>query len=197
MEQPNTTPKIANPDRWKPGKYKAKPIDWMATKTKAGLPQVAVLFEYKQPGEMPGAPEESRQLTWYGSFKGGALERTIENLELLGLKQPPYPAMESGREGGALDIETEVEIVVEHRIDQNGVRKAGVSWVNRLGGAGLESKLTPGEGQAVFAEANQAFLAHLQSKGIKAPAAAPAQAQKGPAAPPAAQGNLGEDDIPF
>jgi hypothetical protein len=200
MEQPNSggTKATSNPDRWKPGKYKAKPVDWMATKTQAGLPQVTVLFEYEQDGDMPGK-KETRQLSWYGSFKGGALERTIESLEMLGLRQPPYPAMESGREGGALDVNAEVEIVVEHRI-HNGVRRAGVAWVNRVGGRAMESKLEAGEGQQVFAEANQAFLAYMQQKGIQPKAAAPAAAAAQPGtigATPPPQGNLGDDDIPF
>jgi hypothetical protein len=197
MEQPNSGgPKISDPNRWKPGKYKAKPIDWMVTKTKAGLPQVSVLFAYEQPGEMPGS-KEAREITWYGSFKGGALERTLESLEMLGLRQAPYPAMETGREGTALDINAEVEIVVEHRADLQGVRRAGVAWVNQIGGRGLQSKLEGTEGQQVFAEVNQAYLNYLKSKGIEPKAAA--QAAPAAAAQPGAtmQGSLNEDDIPF
>jgi hypothetical protein len=200
--------KVVDPSKWKPGSYKARPIDWMVTKTAAGLPQVSVLFEYEQAGDMPGTLEK-RQLTWYGSFKGGAQERTIESLAMLGLRQPPYPAMESGREGKALDEAAEVEIVVEHRKDLNGVTRAGVAWVNRIGGRGLQSKLEAGEGNQVFAEANQAFEAFLKANPLPPRAGAPAatgQAQatgsQGGAtkAAPLTGGptpSFTEDDIPF
>lgn len=201
--EPQTQAKTSNPDRWKPGKYSpAKPVDWMVTKTNAGLPQVAVLMEYKQPGDMPGT-EEVKQLTWYGSFKDGALERTLEILEMLGLRQPPYPAMESGREGAALDVNAEAEVVVEHRVDQKGVRRAGVAWINRVGGRGIDSKLQPGEGAQVFAQANQAFTGYLAAKGIKVEA--PAAAAPAAAAPlqnlgqqiASGTANFSPEDVPF
>lgn len=191
-QEPGSARAPADPNRWKPGKYKAKAVDWNCSKTKEGLPQAVVLFDYQQPGPSPGTTE-ARQLMWFGSFKGGALERTLETLAMLGLRQPPYPAMEKGRDGKALDENIEVEIVVEHRLNnQTGQLRAGISWVNNIGGRALESKLAEGEGTVVFAEANTAFEAYLAREGITAakPTLAQEIANKTP-------GTLSEDDIPF
>lgn len=194
MDPNSNAPKAANPDKWKPGKYKAKAIDWGVTKTSAGLPQVSVLFEYQQPGDMPGV-QEVRQLIWFGSFKEKAAERSMEVLEMLGLKQAPYPAMEIGREGKALDETIEVEVVVEHRVDLKGVRRAGIAWVNRLGGRGIDSRLEQGEGAQVFAPVNDAYLNYLRSKGVQPQQ--PKQTIADQIHAPKAQGTLGDDDIPF
>lgn len=193
------TKKVADPNRWKPGKYKGKPIDWMVTKTQAGLPQVSVLFEYLQPGTMPGTTE-SRQLTWFGSFKGGALERTLEVLALLGLRQAPYPAMETGRDGKALDENAEVELVVEHRIKDGGEMRAGISWVNRIGGRGLQSKFEGAEAAEIFAQANQDFLAYMQKEGLQPVKPSTATPGKAPTIADniaSGTGTLSEDDLPF
>lgn len=190
MSQQQTSPTPAtNPDKWKPGRYKAHALDWGVTKTKAGLPQVIVLFEYEQ------SPGERRELMWFGSFKDGALARTEDTLFMLGLRQAPYPAMESGRDGKALDEKAEVEIVVEHRLDQNGVKRAGISWVNPLGGRGIDSKLAQGEGQAMFAQANQSFMAKLMQEGAQVQQAAGPTQQSKITQPQ--QGTLDDADIPF
>lgn len=183
MPQPQQTGRqISDPDRWKPGKYKAKAIVWSISKTKAGLPQVVILFEYQQ-------GEESRQLMWFGSFKDKAKDRTLETLFNLGLRSAPS-SLESGREGGELDVNQEVEIVVEHRIGQDGVRRAGIAWVNQKG-RGLESKLAQGEAKALLASVDSEFMATLISKGEKPREKNLAQKLE------QEQGMLGESDIPF
>jgi hypothetical protein len=183
-------PRIIDPNKWKPGKYRAKALDWGVGKTKAGLPQVIILFEYNQQGDAPGTTE-SRQLMWFGSFKEKARERTLGVLVNLGLRGP-VSTMENGRDGKALDETKEVEIVVEHRADESGKIRAGVAWVNEIGGRGVQSKLAEGEAKALFADVDAAFMATLAEKGIEMakPAQTPAQA----AAP---AGTLTDEDVPF
>lgn len=190
MEQSQEqTKKVSDPNRWKPGKYRAKAVDWLTSKTKDGSPQVDILFEYQQPGEQPGSTEQ-RQMIWYGSFKGGARERTMETLFNLGLRGP-VSTLETGRDGKALDAEKEVEIVVEHRV-YNGILRAGIAWVNEIGGRGLQNKLAEGESKALFADIDQEFLATLAQKGAEVKGAPATPAQK---TAPAA--TLSEEDIPF
>lgn len=190
-----------DPNHWTPGKYRAKAIDWACTKTAENLPQVTVLFGYEQPGKMPGTVEP-RQLMWFGSFKGGALERTIESLFALGLRQAPYPAMESGHNGKALDINAEVEIVVEHRANtKTGEIRAGIQWVNSLD-RGMMKKLDGNEAASMFAPVNDQFAAYLAGRGVtpSAPQASTgAVANSGPMPGMGVmeQPRFTENDIPF
>jgi hypothetical protein len=192
MEQ--ETRAAADPDKWKPGKYKAKAVDWGASKSKEGLPQAVVLFEYQQPGAGPGVTEH-RQLMWFGSFKGGARERSLETLMSLGLRGP-VSEIELGRDGKALDPELEVEVVVEHRI-YNNVRKAGIAWVNQVGGRGIaRDKFAPDEARALFADIDQEFMATLMAKGLT-PKSQPQAAHQTPGQQAMQTGMFNEEDIPF
>lgn len=174
--------------RWKVGKFRAKPLDWGIDKTKEGLPQVKVLFTYLQKND--AGVDENRELTWFGSFKGGALERTMETLENLGLRTKPSD-LESGRDGKALDELTEIEIVVEHR-SYNGTTKAGIAWVN--GGSRKLSDLEPGEAKALFAEVDAIYAnAIAKSRGA---AAKPANGSANLAST-IAQPTMNESDLPF
>lgn len=195
MEQPNSSgaPRVADPDRWRPGKFKAKAVDWGVSKTNAGLPQVVILFEYLQQNQE--GVTESRQLMWFGSFKGGARERTLETLVNLGLRSP-VSTMEQGRNGAALDPDKEVEIVVEHRIGQDGMRRAGISWVNELGGRGVKSNIADGEAQALFSDVDSEFMATLIAKGLPVIHKGSGNGQT-VAQQAQMQGMFNEADIPF
>jgi|SRR5665213_1304371 len=192
--------------KWSPGKYKAKAIDWGTAKTKEGLPQAKVLFTYIQKNPTTGA-EEAKDLMWFGSFKGGALERTMETLFGLGLRADPS-TMDSGRDGKALDETVEVEIVVEHRVDQTGQMRAGISWVNS--GNRKMGSLDAQEAQQVFAQANAEYRIFLAKQGVSPNATAPAGATAAGAprngagpAPTIAQAiaapasTMTEEDLPF
>lgn len=186
--------------KWTPGKYKAKPIDWGTAKTAEGLPQVKVLFTYTQKNPTTGA-DEAKDLMWFGSFKGGALERTMETLFGLGLRQNPA-SMESGRDGKALDETVEVEIVVEHRIDNKGQMRAGISWVN-FGNRKMGS-LDPNESKTVFAQANAEYMNFLAKQGVHASAPAgatvaglPANGTPNLAAQLQQAPQMTESDLPF
>lgn len=187
--------RVIDPDKWKPGKYTAKAVDWGVSKTKEGLPQVIVLFEYAQTGSL-GANPETRQLMFFGSFKGGAKERTLETLLNLGLRGPVV-SLETGRDGKALDHEQEVEIVVEHRVF-NDQKRAGIAWVNKLGGRGIQQKLDSNEAKTLFSDLDNEFLATLAAKGLKPKVTlAVCGGTKTIAQKVQEQGTLGEGDIPF
>lgn len=185
--QQNETKKIVDPNKWKPGKYKAKPIDWGVTKDKSGNPRVMVLFEYQQKNDH--GQDERSTIMWYGSFNGGARERTMESLMYMGLKTGPS-ALEAGPEGKALDENNQVEIVIQHRSFE-GVVRAEVAWVNALGGRGIESTLAKGEAQSLFAGIDAEYKAMLSRDGQK-----PAE-NKTPAQQAMTQGTFSEEDIPF
>lgn len=105
----------------KPGRYDAIVKEFGNTKTKDGLPQKAVRFEFEY-------EDSTRELLWFGSFKGGALPFTIKALLACGL-QGNNPA-------GPLTIGQEVSIVVEVDKDNDGKERNKVAWVNARGGIG-------------------------------------------------------------
>lgn len=106
-----------------PGSYPAKLIDWAITETKAGDPQVACMFSYVQDGK-------PLTLTWYGSFKEKAVQRTLDTIKMLGLKGTDLSILADGCQGKGLDLSKSVEIVVEVNADMLGRQRAQIKWVN-------------------------------------------------------------------
>lgn len=108
-------------DLIKPGRYKAVIVEHGITPTKSNDPQVAIRFGFE-------TKDGYRELNWFGSFKGGALEHTLKALVVCGL-QGTNPA-------GPLEIGKEVSITVEIGEDRNGKDRNIVRWVNSFGGIG-------------------------------------------------------------
>ena len=115
-------------DLVKPGRYTAKVIDYGIGETKDGNPQAAVTFSFQD------SESKNRVMTWYGHFTDKTIEKTIDSLLICGLKGNDPRELGKGLEGGALDTNREVSIVVEHDQTQDGKTIAKVRWVNRLGG---------------------------------------------------------------
>lgn len=103
----------------KSGRYPAKVVSHAITETKGGDPQAAIRFGF----ETSDGPKE---LTFFGSFKGGALEHTLKALVASGLK--------GNNPAGPLEIGKDVSIVVEINKDINGNDRNVVRWVNQPGG---------------------------------------------------------------
>jgi hypothetical protein len=138
-----------------PGRYTARATEAALGHTSKGNEQVAVLFEvvFNEGTEV----EEREQLTWYGYFTDKTTDRTFEALQLCGCEdEPPFDFTNIGR--------NEVSIVVEHEADQNGVERARVKWVNKLGAGGIAMKEKMGEdAAATFAKKMRGqFLAYKQ-----------------------------------
>lgn len=106
----------------RPGTYLAKVVDYGISKTQAGLPQVVVCFRYMD-------ENQNKDILWFGSFKDTVVERTVDTLVALGLKDK-LEDLAGGIGSGALNPNKEMEIVVEERADLKGVLRTGVAWVN-------------------------------------------------------------------
>lgn len=100
-----------------PGTYNAKVLSHAISETKAGLPQAVVKFTFEAAGT-------AHTLTWFGSFKEGALPHTIKALLACGLQ--------GNNPGGALEIGKEVLIVVEDDKGEDGKTRNKISWVNAV-----------------------------------------------------------------
>lgn len=174
--------KVVDPNQWKPGTYKAKPVDWAVGEDKSGNPRVMVLFDYMQ-------GDEQKSIMWFGSFTGGARERTMESLMFMGLTKGPS-ALAEGVEGKALDSSHEVSIVVKHEADLNGVIRARVSWVNA--GRSLKTAIEPARVKSLFGQLDAEYASKLAANGIM-----PGSASKTPGQQAMEQGNLTEQDVPF
>lgn len=135
-------------DLVKSGRYKAKVIDHGISKTKAGDPQAVVRFEFE-------TSTGYRELTWFGSFKEGALEHTVRALVNCGLK--------GSNPAGALEIGKEVSITVEIDKDQKGNDRNIVRWVNVPGG--VANKMPQGEANALLERYSGVVMALKEKEG--------------------------------
>jgi len=115
----------------KPGVYSAKLADYWIGKTKAGLPQAELAFEFECDGK-------KESMIWFGSFKEKAVPYTIKTLLICGLTGEDVSAIALGKEGGALEAGREVSIVVSEFLDESGKTKHKIDWVNQPGGANRE-----------------------------------------------------------
>jgi hypothetical protein len=143
-------------DLVKSGRYKAKVVDHGITKTKAGDPQATVRFELE-------TSVGYRELTWFGSFNGGAVEHTVRALVNCGLK--------GSNPAGDLEIGKEVSIVVEIDKDQNGNDRNVIRWVNAPGG--VLNKMDKREAGALLERFSGVVMALKEKDGHPAVKAAP------------------------
>ena len=144
----------------KPGKYTAKIVDYGIGETKAGNPQAAVVFEFKDD------QERKWSLSWFGHFTEKTIEKTLDALLVCGLHGNDVGAIASGPEGGALDMSRDVSITVEHETDDKGKTRAKVRWVNRVGGNSFK-RMEQSQAVAKLGNLKGAVLARRQETGIQ------------------------------
>jgi hypothetical protein len=136
-------------DLVKPGRYKARLIDHGVSKTKAGDPQAVARFEFETSAGY-------REMTWFGSFKEGAIEHTLRALVTMGLK--------GSNPAGALEIGREVSIVISVDKDEKGVERNRINWVNSLGG--IQNKVDQREASAMLERYSGAVMALKERDGV-------------------------------
>lgn len=120
-----------------PGRYLGKVKQYGIGTTKAGDPNVTVIFGFKD------NLNQERELTWFGSLKEGrAREITIDALLVCGFKGNDIGALAGGPETGLLDLNTDVDLVVENE-EYNGKVSTKIKWINRAGGAAFKDKADP------------------------------------------------------
>ena len=105
----------------KAGTFEAKIEDYSIGETKAGDPQFKIRFK----------TSEGWSITWFGTMKAGkAAEITLRTLAFCGLKSADLGVIGDGPKGGALDMNTPLNIEVKARM-YNGTEKLEVSHVGR------------------------------------------------------------------
>lgn len=135
-----------------PGTYTARAVESGLGKTQGGKPQVAVRFQITQDGEWKG-----QHLTWYGYFSDKTKERTFESLEAAGWSG------ESLRDMSGIGS-CECAIVVEHEPDQQGMVRARIRWVNRIGALSIKEQLSSDEVDGLDRQLKGDLLAWKQQR---------------------------------
>jgi len=120
------------------GKFLAKVSDYGVTPPSAnsGIPQAWVKFAFQDQGA-------NKELTYYGSFAGGALDFTLKSLINCGFTQfNQLGALMNGVGSNLLDTNRDVEIDVqeEAKQDGNGMRTV-IKWVNDPAAAPATKKI--------------------------------------------------------
>jgi hypothetical protein len=157
------------------GRFRAKAVEGDYGHANTGTEQIAVLFEL----------ETGSRLTWYGYLTEKTQERTLEALINCGVTD-----LETLDGLGSKDV----ELVIQHEDDQNGVARARVAFVNALGSGGVAMKNKMGEGarRSVAARLKGNFVKMQREHGVT-PATTGRNSRK--SAPAEEIG--ADDDIPF
>lgn len=110
------------------GKFDAKIKDYGVSKTQAGNPQLFITFTFEAEGA-------TKELTWYGSFVGGAKDITLKSLINCGLTPDKFSKLNlfnTGIQSGLLNLGKVLSIDVQEEPHQNDPTKTRtvVRWVN-------------------------------------------------------------------
>lgn len=154
------------------GTYRARPVQQdtedgpayaiFGQSPQKGSMQVAVRFQFV------GGELEGEQMTWIGSFTGGAAEITAKALRACGLRGNDVTA------AATQELTNEVELVVKHE-EYEGKTRARVAFVNALGGGFAMKKADNGALARLKAE----MQAKLKGIAETTPAPAPVTNGKG------------------
>lgn len=101
--------------------------DYGVSETKSGNPQVFVKFGFEHEGA-------AKELTWYGSFVGGAKDITLKTLIYCGLAPQMFSQLVNLRNGVAsnmLDLNKVLSLDVQEEPKQDGSgMRTVIQWVN-------------------------------------------------------------------
>lgn len=163
-----------------PGTYRARVVNYTLSNTKAGNPQVEVLFEFSQ-GE--GVHESHHQTRWWGQLSEKALPYTLKNLITMGYRgtsNEDFAKLADGVEGGMIDLSTEVDLVLEYEAGEAGKTFLKVKWINTPGG-GFKAGMTREQAKVKLGMMNIAGQLAMIRQEIGAPAPKrPTQAAQAP-----------------
>jgi hypothetical protein len=134
------------------GTFKGYVQDYGIGETKAGDPQVFIVFGVN-------FPDGEKNMTWYGSLKEGkGREITIKALLAVGFEGNDVTRLIDGTNQAApLPIApgAEASLVIEEEERQDGNGKIHkIKWVNRLGGGGNVKRADPVAAKAKLAALN-------------------------------------------
>lgn len=140
-----------------PGTFKAKILNYTISNTKTGNPQVEILFGYND-GDTSSIGGTHHQITWWGHLTEKATPITLKALDAMGFKgktDEDFARLADGVEGGMLDIEKEVSLVLEEDTKEDGKKFVKVRWVNDPNRTqGFKNALTKGEAKVKLGALN-------------------------------------------
>jgi hypothetical protein len=156
------------------GTHQGRIIDYSITSTKAGDPQVTILF-----GIDP-ADGGHYELQWNGSLKEGkAREITFKALKACGLRGYDIEPLADGVTSGALDTDATVNLVVEYETNpDSGKQYPRIRWINRA--ASIQNKFSRNEVKIKLGALNLKgdFMRIAQEQGITDPQKPKTEAKK-------------------
>lgn len=174
------------------GTFTAQIIDYGIWKGAKG-PMAAVMMQYKD------SADKTNQLTWFGSFNGGAREYTIETLIRCGFKGSNGAELNKGKGSGVLDEVKNFEIVVRNEPNpmKGNQLQSRIAFINLPGGDAFRAKLADqGEAAVLMGGLNLAGdFAAARAKGNQPKA--PTVSSTMNAQNQAQQSFTSEEDIPF
>jgi hypothetical protein len=147
-----------------PGIYQAKIVDYGIGHTKAGDPQVMILFEFN------GAEGQRHEMTWLGTLKEGkGQEITLKALLTCGMRGNDIDALADGVVSNILDVNSPVNITLQLEPNQEGKQVLRVKWINAVGGKVFRDKLSRNEAKIKMGALNLkgAMAAVRAETGIK------------------------------
>lgn len=157
------------------GKHRAKAKAWALGETGTGKEQIGICFDFL---DLPG-----EEMTWYGFFTDGTLERTIKSMRTCGWQ---------GSDLTELDTlgTNEVTLVVEEEEypEGSGEFTLKVQWINGTGGLAMKKALDEG--------GIKSFAARMKAQILAVDPATASQHAKKPAAKKPAPRQAAPDDAP-
>jgi len=163
-----------------PGPHTAEVTAHALGTAKTGNQQIAVEFMF----------ETGDRLTWFGYFTEVTLERTLESLENLGWIAGENDFDISRLHKTNVLVGNEASVVVQHE-EYEGVTRAKIRWVNKLGGGGMRETMEPDEARS-FAAQLRGRLVKASGGGLGKPSRSAPKRNAVPVERPA-----DEDDIPL
>lgn len=148
-----------------PGTYRARVVNYALSSTKAGNPQVEVLFEFS-------SGSEHHQIRYWGQLSEKALPYTLKNLVTmgyLGTTNEDFSKLADGVESGIMDLSTEVELVLESEPNDQGKSYLKVKWINAPGG-GFKQGMTRDQAKVKLGTLNLAGQIAMIRQEIGVPA---------------------------
>lgn len=125
-------------------------------------PRVAMKLEFNQ------ADGQRRVMTWRGGLGEGKPRKfTIDTLMDCGFKADDLGILMEGPASGALDMDSEVEIVVAHSVGKDGKTYANVKYINKLGGGAKFEEIKDKQGVKVTLDSMKGdLMAAAAEKGV-------------------------------
>jgi len=129
-----------------PGYYAAKIVNYGLKKTKAGDPAPTIAFEVV-------VDAKPYRVYWQGSLKDGtARDITLKALAICGFTNVrSFANIADGPSTGLLDTEKEVQVTIQHQMDEvTGNKYIRVQWINESGGGKFKDAIGLQEAQVLI-----------------------------------------------